>query len=111
MPKSTFFIVKLHENVTFKKCRDIQSCSTGCVTKLNIFIFDKSDWLLILNRLSRDKKMKQLQNLRDAIIIAHNCGKKQAEIADFLGISQGSVSNTIKRLEETGSNENRKRES
>ena len=53
--------------------------------------------------------MKQLQNLREAIIIAHNRGKKQAEIADFLGISQGAVSKTIKRFEETGSNENRKR--
>ena len=40
--------------------------------------------------------MKQLQNLREAIIIAHNRGKKQAEIADFLGISQGAVSKTIK---------------
>ena len=54
--------------------------------------------------------MKQLQNLREAIIIAHNRGKKQAEIADFLGISQGAVSKTIKRFEETGSNVNRKRE-
>uniref|UniRef100_A0A914CZ67 Uncharacterized protein n=1 Tax=Acrobeloides nanus TaxID=290746 RepID=A0A914CZ67_9BILA len=48
--------------------------------------------------------MKQLQNLRESIIIAHNRGKKQAEIADFLGISQGAVSKTIKRFEETGSN-------
>ena len=54
--------------------------------------------------------MKQLQNLREAIIIAHNRGKKQAEIADFLGITQGAVSKTIKRFEETGSNVNRKRE-
>ena len=45
--------------------------------------------------------MKQLQNLREAIIIAHNRGKKQAEIADFLGISQGAVSKTIKRFEKT----------
>uniref|UniRef100_A0A914CUL2 Uncharacterized protein n=1 Tax=Acrobeloides nanus TaxID=290746 RepID=A0A914CUL2_9BILA len=48
--------------------------------------------------------MKLLQNLREAIIIAQNRGKKQAEIADFLGISQGAVSKTIKRFEETGSN-------
>ena len=54
--------------------------------------------------------MKQLQNLRDAIIRAHTRGKKQNEIADFLGISQGTVSRTIKRYEETGSNDNRKRE-
>src|SRR3954462_14363166 len=54
--------------------------------------------------------MKQLQNLRDAIIQAHIRGKKQNEIADFLGISQGTVSRTIKRYEETGSNDNRKRE-
>uniref|UniRef100_A0A914DYX7 Uncharacterized protein n=1 Tax=Acrobeloides nanus TaxID=290746 RepID=A0A914DYX7_9BILA len=54
--------------------------------------------------------MKQLQNLREAIIIAHNRGKKQAEIAYFLDISQGAVSKTIKRFEETGSNVNRKRE-
>ena len=56
--------------------------------------------------------MKQLQNLnwREAIINAHNRGKKHQEIADFFGISKGTVSKTIKRFEETGSNENRKRE-
>jgi transposase len=51
--------------------------------------------------------MKSLTNLREAIIVAHNRGKKQTEIADFLGISQGAVSKAIKRFEETGSNQDR----
>uniref|UniRef100_A0A914E153 Insertion element IS150 protein InsJ-like helix-turn-helix domain-containing protein n=1 Tax=Acrobeloides nanus TaxID=290746 RepID=A0A914E153_9BILA len=51
--------------------------------------------------------MKSLTNLREAIIVAHNRGKKQTEIADFFGISQGAVSKAIKRFEETGSNQDR----
>lgn len=48
-----------------------------------------------------------MKDLRPAIIRAHNRGKKQNEIADFLGISQGTVSKAIKRFEETGSNQDR----
>ncbi len=36
-----------------------------------------------------------MKDLRPAIIRAHNRGKKQNEIADFLGISQGTVSKAI----------------
>jgi len=51
--------------------------------------------------------MKSLKNLREAIIRAHNRGKGQREIADFLGISPGTVNKAIKRFEETGSYEDR----
>uniref|UniRef100_A0A914EQS8 Transposase n=1 Tax=Acrobeloides nanus TaxID=290746 RepID=A0A914EQS8_9BILA len=51
--------------------------------------------------------MKSLKNLREAIIRAHNRGKGQREIADFLGISSGTVNKAIKRFEETGSYEDR----
>ena len=51
--------------------------------------------------------MKSLKNLREAIIRAHNWGKGQREIADFLGISPGTVNKAIKRFEETGSYEDR----
>ena len=42
--------------------------------------------------------MKSLKNLREAIIRAHNRGKGQREIADFLGISPGTVNKAIKRF-------------
>ena len=51
--------------------------------------------------------MKSLKNLREAIIRAHNRGKGQREIADFLGISPGTVNKAIKRFEETRSYEDR----
>ena len=51
--------------------------------------------------------MKSLKNLREAIIRAHNRGKGQREIADFFGISPGTVNKAIKRFEETGSYEDR----
>ena len=53
-------------------------------------------------------KMKSLKNLRDAIIHAHERGKKQVEIAEFLGISTSTVNDAIKRYKETGNNEDRK---
>ena len=53
-------------------------------------------------------KMKSLKNLRDAIIRAHERGKKQVEIAEFLGISTSTVNDAIKRYKETGNNEDRK---
>ena len=52
--------------------------------------------------------MKSLKNLRDAIIRAHERGKKQVEIAEFLGISTSTVNDAIKRYKETGNNEDRK---
>uniref|UniRef100_A0A914CU28 Paired domain-containing protein n=1 Tax=Acrobeloides nanus TaxID=290746 RepID=A0A914CU28_9BILA len=52
--------------------------------------------------------MKSLKNLRDAIIRAHERGKKQVEIAVFLGISTSTVNDAIKRYKETGNNEDRK---
>ena len=52
--------------------------------------------------------MKSLKNLRDAIIRAHERGKKQVEIAEFLGISTSTVNYAIKRYKETGNNEDRK---
>ena len=51
--------------------------------------------------------MKSISNLRDAIIRAHNRGKKVMEISEFLGIPHPTVSKTIKRFEETGSNKDR----
>ena len=51
--------------------------------------------------------MKSLKNLREAIIRAHNRGKGQREIANFLGIFPGTVNKAIKRFEETGSYEDR----
>uniref|UniRef100_A0A914CNM9 Homeodomain-like domain-containing protein n=1 Tax=Acrobeloides nanus TaxID=290746 RepID=A0A914CNM9_9BILA len=51
--------------------------------------------------------MKNLKDLREAIIRAHKRGKGQREIADFLGISPGTVNKAIKRFEETGSYEDR----
>ena len=53
-------------------------------------------------------KMKGYKNLREAIIRAHDRGKTQREIADFLGIALGTVNKAIKRFEETGSHEDRK---
>ena len=52
--------------------------------------------------------MKGYKNLREAIIRAHDRGKTQREIADFLGIALGTVNKAIKRFEETGSHEDRK---
>ena len=52
--------------------------------------------------------MKGYKNLREAIIRAHDRGKTQREIADFLGIALGNVNKAIKRFEETGSHEDRK---
>ena len=51
-----------------------------------------------------------MKELRPAIIRAHEKGKGVREIARFLDIEPSTVSRTIKRFEETGSNENRKRE-
>jgi transposase len=51
--------------------------------------------------------MKSLTNLREAIIRAHNRGRGQQEIADFLGVSQSVVSKAISRFKETGSYEDR----
>ena len=51
-----------------------------------------------------------MNELRPAIIRAHENGKGVREIARFLDIEPSTVSRTIKRFEETGSNENRKRE-
>ena len=51
-----------------------------------------------------------MKGLRPAIIRAHEKGKGVREIARFLDIEPSTVSRTIKRFEETGSNENRKRE-
>ena len=50
-----------------------------------------------------------MKELRPAIIRAHEKGKGVREIARFLDIEPSTVSRTIKRFEETGSNENRKR--
>ena len=52
--------------------------------------------------------MKSLKHVRDAIIRAHACCKKQVEIAEFLGISTSTVNDAIKRYKETGNNEDRK---
>jgi len=52
-------------------------------------------------------KMKSLTNLRDAIIRAHERGKKQVEIAEFLGIPSSTVNDAIKRYEETGRSQDR----
>uniref|UniRef100_A0A914CJZ9 Transposase n=1 Tax=Acrobeloides nanus TaxID=290746 RepID=A0A914CJZ9_9BILA len=52
--------------------------------------------------------MKSLKNLRDAIIRAHERGKKQVEIAEFLGISTSTVNDAIKRYKESGNNEDQK---
>ena len=43
-------------------------------------------------------KMKGYKNLREAIIRAHDRGKTQREIADFLGIALGTVNKAIKRF-------------
>ena len=51
-----------------------------------------------------------MNELRPAIIRVHENGKGVREIARFLDIEPSTVSRTIKRFEETGSNENRKRE-
>ena len=51
-----------------------------------------------------------MMELRPVIIRAHEKGKGVREIARFLDIEPSTVSRTIKRFEETGSNENRKRE-
>ena len=47
---------------------------------------------------------------RPAIIRMHEKGKSMNQIAKDLGISRHAVRDAIKRFEETGSNENRKRE-
>ena len=47
--------------------------------------------------------------MRPAIIRAHENGKGVREIARFLDIEPSTVSRAIKRFEETGSNEDRKR--
>jgi DNA-binding MarR family transcriptional regulator len=52
----------------------------------------------------------KMNELRAAIIRAHENGKGVREIARFLDIEPSIVSRTIKRFEETGSNKNRKRE-
>ena len=46
-----------------------------------------------------------MNELRPAIIRAHENGKGVREIARFLDIEPSTVSRTIKRFEETGSNE------
>ena len=46
-----------------------------------------------------------MNELRPAIIRAHENGKRVREIARFLDIEPSTVSRTIKRFEETGSNE------
>src|SRR6185312_13186201 len=51
-----------------------------------------------------------MKELRPAIIRAHEKGKGVCEIAQFLDIEPSTVSRAIMRFEETGSNENRKRE-
>ena len=51
-----------------------------------------------------------MNELRPAIIRAHENGKGVREIAWFLDIEPSTVSQTSKRFEKTGSNENRKRE-
>jgi len=51
-----------------------------------------------------------MKELRPAIIRAHEKGKGVREIVRFLDIEPSTVSRTIKRFEETGSNKNRKRE-
>ena len=53
-------------------------------------------------------KMKGYKNLREAIIRAHDRGKTQRKVADFLGIALGTVNKAIKRFEETGNHEDRK---
>ena len=52
----------------------------------------------------------KMSELRPAIIRAHENGRGVCEIARFLGIDHSTVSRTIQRFKETGSNENRKRE-
>uniref|UniRef100_A0A914DA84 Paired domain-containing protein n=1 Tax=Acrobeloides nanus TaxID=290746 RepID=A0A914DA84_9BILA len=49
-----------------------------------------------------------MKELRPVIIRAHEKGKGVREIVRFLDIEPSTVSRTIKRFEETGSNENRK---
>ena len=49
--------------------------------------------------------MKGYKNLREAIIRAHDRGKTQREIADFLGIALWTVNKAIKRFEETESHD------
>ena len=51
----------------------------------------------------------KMKDLRPAIIRAHEKGKGVREIARFLDIEPSTVSLAIKRFEETGSNEDRKR--
>uniref|UniRef100_A0A914C9K6 Transposase n=1 Tax=Acrobeloides nanus TaxID=290746 RepID=A0A914C9K6_9BILA len=51
-----------------------------------------------------------MKEFRPAIIRMHERGKGVREIARDLGISPNTVSIAIKRFEETGSNESRKRE-
>ena len=45
--------------------------------------------------------MKSSSSLREAIIRAHDRGKTQHEIADFLGIALETVNKAIKRFEIT----------
>ena len=42
--------------------------------------------------------MKGYKNLREAIIRAHDRGKTQREITDFLGIALRTINKTIKRF-------------